>query len=92
MAWNEPGNKDPWGRNKNNSSIDGVFKDFKKTINDLLGSGGPVPPSPKKSVGLLSGIILAIYFLSGIYIVNDGERGVVLQFGSFDEITMPGPH
>ena len=94
MAWNEPGNKDPWGRNKNNSSLDGVFKDFKKTIDDLLGSGSgsSVPPSPKKSAGILSGIILAIYFLSGIYIVNDGERGVVLQFGSFNEITMPGPH
>ncbi len=92
MAWNEPGNKDPWGRNKNNSSLDGVFKDFKKTIDDLLGSGSSVPPSPKKSAGLLSGIILAIYFLSGIYIVNDGERGVVLRFGSFNEITMPGPH
>ena len=92
MAWNEPGNKDPWGRNKNNSSLDGVFKDFKKTIDDLLGSGSSVPPSPKKSAGFLSGIILAIYFLSGIYIVNDGERGVVLQFGSFNEITMPGPH
>ena len=92
MAWNEPGNKDPWGRNKNNSSLDGVFKDFKKTIDDLLGSGSSVPPSPKKSAGVLSGIILAIYFLSGIYIVNDGERGVVLQFGSFNEITMPGPH
>ena len=92
MAWNEPGNKDPWGRNKNNSSLDGVFKDFKKTIDDLLGSGSSVPPSSKKSAGLLSGIILAIYFLSGIYIVNDGERGVVLQFGSFNEITMPGPH
>ena len=92
MAWNEPGNKDPWGRNKNNSSLDGVFKDFKKTIDDLLGSGSSVPPSPKKSVGILSAIILTIYFLSGIYIVNDGERGVVLQFGSFNEITMPGPH
>ena len=92
MAWNEPGNKDPWGRNKNNSSLDGVFRDFKKTIDDLLGSGSSVPQSPKKSAGLLSAIILAIYFLSGIYIVNDGERGVVLQFGSFNEITMPGPH
>ena len=92
MAWNEPGNKDPWGRNKNNSSLDGVFKDFKKTIDDLLGSGNSVPPSSKKSAGILSAIILAVYFLSGIYIVNDGERGVVLQFGSFNEITMPGPH
>ena len=53
MAWNEPGNKDPWGRNKNNSSLDGVFKDFKKTIDDLLGSGSSLPPSSKKSACLL---------------------------------------
>ena len=92
MAWNEPGNKDPWGRNKNNASIDGVFKDFKKVIDDLLGSNNSMPPSSKKSAGFLSAIILVIYLLSGIYIVNDGERGVVLQFGSFNEITMPGPH
>jgi membrane protease subunit HflK len=93
MAWNEPGNKDPWGRNKNNSSLDGVIKDFKKTIDDLLGgNSGSVPPSSKKSAGLLAGLILVIYLLSGIYIVNDGERGVVLQFGGFNEITMPGPH
>ena len=93
MAWNEPGNKDPWGRNKNNSNLDGVFKDFKKTFDDLLGSSGSTtPPSPKKSAGFLAAIIFAVYFLSGIYIVNDGERGVVLQFGSFKEITMPGPH
>ena len=92
MAWNEPGNKDPWGRNKNNASIDGVFKDFKKVIDDLLGSNNSIPPSSKKSAGFLSAIILVIYLLSGIYIVNDGERGVVLQFGSFNEITMPGPH
>ena len=93
MAWNEPGNKDPWGRNKNNSNLDGVFKDFKKIFDDLLGSSGSAtPPSPKKSAGFLAAIIFAVYFLSGIYIVNDGERGVVLQFGSFKEITMPGPH
>jgi len=93
MAWNEPGNKDPWGRNKNNSNLDGVFKDFKKIFDDLMGSSGSAtPPSPKKSAGFLAAIIFVVYFLSGIYIVNDGERGVVLQFGSFKEITMPGPH
>ena len=93
MAWNEPGNKDPWGRNKNNSGLDGVIKDFKKTVDDLFGSNGSsIPPSSKKSAGLLAGLILVIYLLSGIYIVNDGERGVVLQFGGFNEITMPGPH
>ena len=35
MAWNEPGNKDPWGRNKSNSSLDGV-------INNI-----PTPPPPQ---------------------------------------------
>ena len=73
MAWNEPGNKDPWGRNKNNSNLDGVFKDFKKIFDDLLGSSGSAtPPTPKKSAGFLAAIIFAVYFLSGIYIVNDG--------------------
>jgi membrane protease subunit HflK len=93
MAWNEPGNKDPWGRNKNNSNLDGVIKDFKKTIDDLFGgNSNSVPPTSKKSAGLLAGLILVVYLLSSIYIVNDGERGVVLQFGGFNEITMPGPH
>jgi membrane protease subunit HflK len=37
-------------------------------------------------------VIIAIWAFSGIYIVNDGTRGVVLQFGKFDKITKPGPH
>ena len=76
MAWNEPGNKDPWGRNKNTSNLDGIIKDFKKTIDDLLGNSGSVPPSSKKSASFLAAIFFVIYLLSGIYIVNDGERGV----------------
>ena len=36
MAWNNKVTKTP-GRNKNNSNLDGVFKDFKKTFDDLLG-------------------------------------------------------
>ena len=46
MSWNGNDNKDPWGRNKNNSSLDGVIKDFINTIDDLLGGkGGSTPPS-----------------------------------------------
>ena len=80
------------GKKQNNSNLDGVFKDFKKILDDLLGSSGSAtPPSPKKAQVFCS-YHICLYFLSGIYIVNDGERGVVLQFGSFKEITMPGPH
>ena len=95
MAWNEPnGNKDPWGRKRdNNSELDDILKGFNKFINDFFKSSGGSNNTPnKKNVSLLAGIIIAIYFLSGVYIVNDGERGVVLQFGEFVSITGPGPH
>ncbi len=96
MAWNQPGgdNKDPWGRKKqNNADLDNFFKEVSKFIDGIFKSNnsGDTPPT-KKNVSILVGAILAIYLLSGIYIVNDGERGVVLQFGKFVSITGPGPH
>lgn len=97
MAWNEPnGNKDPWGRKRDkNSELDDIVKSFTKFFNDFFkssGSSGSGNTPSKKNVGILAGVIVAIYFLSGVYIVNDGERGVVLQFGKFVTITGPGPH
>ena len=96
MAWNQPGgdNKDPWGRkNKNNPDLDNFFKEISKILGGVFkpGNSGDEPPT-KKNVTILVGAILVIYLLSGIYIVNDGERGVVLQFGKFTNITGPGPH
>ena len=94
MAWNEPGgNKDPWTRKpKGNSEVDKLLNEFKKTFKDLLGGTGSGSGSSKKNTSILIAVIATVYLLSGIYIVNDGERGVVLQFGSFHSITSPGPH
>lgn len=39
---------------------------------------------------LLAGIV--IWLLSGIYIVNPDEQGVVLRFGKYDRTVGPGPH
>ena len=94
MAWNEPsGNKDPWSRKpKSNSEVDKLINEFTKSFKDLLGGASGGTGSGKKNTSILIAIIAVIYLLSGIYIVNDGERGVVLQFGSFHSITSPGPH
>jgi modulator of FtsH protease HflK len=100
MAWNEPGgnNKDPWNRKpKGSSEIDNLVKDFSNFLKKLLGTsnnkdGGGFDSPSKKNTSILVVILFVIYLLSGIYIVNDGERGVVLQFGEFKSITMPGPH
>jgi len=37
-------------------------------------------------------ILLALWFLSGIYIVRPGEQGVVRRFGKVVRVTEPGPH
>ena len=94
MAWNEPnGNKDPWGRKSNTSSeLDNALNDINKYFKNLLGGTSGGSNSNKKNTSIIGVVILTIYLLSGIYIVNDGERGVVLQFGEFSNITMPGPH
>ena len=95
MAWNEPGgNKDPWGRKpQNNNEIDNILKDLTKYFKTIIGgSGNSGQTANGKNSSLLAIAIVVIYMLSGIYIVNDGERGVVLQFGEFHSITMPGPH
>ena len=87
MAWNEPGgNKDPWGRKtKNNSEIDTILNDINSFFKNILsGNGGGSSPTPnKKNTSILGAIIIVVYLLSGIYIVNDGERGVGLVFGAY---------
>ena len=90
MAWNEPGgNKDPWSRKpKGNSEVDKLINEFSKSFKDLLGGSS----GNKKNTSIFIALIAVFYLLSGIYIVNDGERGVVLQFGSYHSMTSPGPH
>ncbi len=55
------------------------------------GSGGS--GSSFAGIGLVVGVIAVIgWLIASIYIVNEGERGVVLRFGRYLETTMPGPH
>jgi modulator of FtsH protease HflK len=96
MAWNEPGgnNNDPWknrgGRDQGPPDLDEVFKKFF----DKLGFGGGNKPSGKGfggiGVGLIAGILVVIWFISGFYTVKEAERGVVLRFGEFSHFVEPG--
>ncbi|TKB56850.1 FtsH protease activity modulator HflK [Ferrimonas aestuarii] len=86
MAWNEPGNKgnDPWGNRGGNDQgppdLDQVFR--KLTGRFGGGNGGGI------SSGIIVGVLmLAIiaWALSGIYKIEEAERGVVLRFGQYHE-------
>lgn len=86
--------------------LDELWKNFNNRLNGLFGrkggggDGGDTPPpriggGPEFSIpggaGLLIGLALVVWLASGFYIVDAGERGVVLRFGKFVETTMPGP-
>lgn len=42
--------------------------------------------------GMVAGIAVVVWLLSGFYIVGEGTRGVELRFGSYQTTTEPGPH
>jgi membrane protease subunit HflK len=43
-------------------------------------------------INFLLVVAVAAWVLSGIYIIDEGKRGVVLRFGKYLETTQPGPH
>ncbi|MDR3392703.1 MAG: FtsH protease activity modulator HflK [Sulfuriferula sp.] len=92
MAWNDP----QWGKkNDGPPDLDEIWRRFNEKLNGLF--GGKLPPSSGKSfkfggLGIIAGVIIAIWLASGFYIVDTGERGVVLRFGKFIETTQPGPN
>lgn len=108
MSWNEPGGgRDPWssrGSGQGPPDLDEVVRKLQQKLGGLFGSkgrpsgtggsagGSPVTGPSARGIGLVAGILFAIWALSGIYIVAPAERGVVLRFGHYTRTTDPGPH
>ncbi len=102
MAWNEPGggNKDPWGgsgKNDGPPDLDEIARKMRERMNGFFGKkggkgGGKGGGISSISFSLIGVLALVAWVLSGIYIIDPAERGVVLRFGEFNSITTPGPH
>ncbi len=100
MAWNEPGGsggKDPWGGRKDEQGppdLDEVVRKLQNKLGGLFGGGAKAPTGGLGAggIGLILVLALLVWAISGIYIIEEGKRGVVLQFGAYKETTMPGPH
>lgn len=102
------GNRDPWrggGREQGPPDLDEVVRKLSDKFSALLGGrrgggnsnnssgGGGVSGSGIAGIGLIVAIIaVVVWLIASIYIVNEGERGVVLRFGRHLDTTMPGPH
>jgi len=104
MAWNEPGgsgDKDPWGgrgKDQGPPDLDEVVRNLQKKFGSIFGggkggaSGGAGGKSGSLGMGLIGAILIVVWGISGFYTVEEGTRGVVLQFGQYNKTTMPGLH
>ncbi len=102
MAWNEPGNKDPWGGgNRGNDGppdLDEALKNLQKKLSGIFGGGGSGGNSNSgNSGGFNSAIVIIIlliavgaYTFMGMAVVNEQERAVVLRLGTYDQTKKPG--
>ena len=90
MAWNDNNNQTP-------PELDEVIKDFKNKFNSTFGGGSSsnnsgVSKAAKGSFKYVLILAVLVWLLTGIYIVDPAERGVVLRFGAFQTSTTQGPH
>ncbi|MDD3528740.1 MAG: FtsH protease activity modulator HflK [Gallionellaceae bacterium] len=94
MAWNDP----QWGNDRGGGGppdLDELWRRFNQRLNGLTGGkkvGGGMPGFKLPGgAGLLVLLALLVWLASGFYIVDTGQRGVVLRFGKYVETTQPGP-
>ena len=99
MSWNDSGNdQDPWkGRNNQPDDLDKIIEGWQKKINAILGgkkNNGNVTKIPSGNTGLSFILIflLIAWAFTGLYRVDQAERGVVQRFGAYTETTYPGLH
>jgi len=105
MSWDDSDKEkknDPWsGRKKEQGppDLDEVVRAMQEKLGGLFGGGKKGTGGKKVSGAPLGGglillfvVAVVIWFASGIYIVDEGNRGIVLRFGKYVETTLPGPH
>jgi membrane protease subunit HflK len=95
MAWNEPSggkDNDPWTNPRRSGkppNIDDAIERLQKKFGGALGGGGA---GGGKAVAGIAVLAFAAWMLSGIYTIDAGQRGIVLQFGQYIDTTTAGPH
>lgn len=95
---------DPWGNRKNSDGppdLDEFFKNLSEKLNGLFGGsgkkrsggGGNFPNAPKLSgmaMSIIASFVILGWLLTGFYINQPAESGVVTQFGQHVRTTQAG--
>jgi modulator of FtsH protease HflK len=99
MSLNDPqwGKRGGSGGNEGPPDLDEMWRSFNQKLAGLFGRRRPQEPGGPTAgrhfgggIGLMVAVILVAWLASGFYIVVEGQRGVVLTFGKFSEVTNAG--
>ena len=89
---NQDGKRPPEGP----PDLDQLWREFNQRLNRLFGgrgSGSGLTPDMRGAgigVGLIAAIILFLWLVSGFFIVQEGQTGVVMTFGKYSHMTPAG--
>jgi len=100
---NQPGGGKRGGK-QGPPDLEELWRDINRRLSGFFGKKGGggnggdasnTPPSitPRQfggGIGILLALVAAVWLGSGFYVVDASQRGVVLQFGAFREMTDPG--
>ncbi|GAB3537426.1 FtsH protease activity modulator HflK [Noviherbaspirillum agri] len=91
-------NQDGKRPNDGPPDLDQLWREFNQRLNRLFGNkgdggGGGFTPDAKGAgigMGLIAVIVFFLWLVSGFFIVQEGQTGVVLTFGKYSHMTPAG--
>ena len=91
MPWDEKDDsRNPWNKSSGGNGPPDLFEILKKMFGGF--GGGRSSMGGSMNWGVIIAGLLILWGLSSIYIVSEGQRGVILRFGEYADTTLPGPH
>ena len=97
MSWNDSGNgKDPWKRDDDEpNDLDQIVQGWQRKLSSIAGGrrgGGSSAGQSAAGGGVLIVLLVIAWAFTGLYRVDEAERGIVQRFGAYTETSMPGLH
>jgi membrane protease subunit HflK len=94
MAWNDSGNGEgPWKKDGNSpNDLDKIVQNWQRKLSGIIGGGRGAPSGGSSGAFVLGILLLIAWTMTGLYRVDEAERGVVQRFGAYTVTTMPGLH
>ncbi|WP_431819527.1 FtsH protease activity modulator HflK [Burkholderia sp. F1] len=88
----------PGGDGEGPPDLDEMWRNFNRRLSGLFGGKGGNGFRPdngraaRVGVGIVIGVLVAVYAGSGLFVVPEGQTGVVLQMGRLTGTVEPGVH